>query len=206
MRLSEEIRLLTPDNTVEQISEMLKNEGNVNVSVGACGERLFSIQGYEGVGSIDKLALKYFEAAPFTGVNVELEKSVKCDDLWTRVERLYLNSDPLVKEYEEKLIPLYNYPLDVFFMKLLPAWIICNVDYFSSLRCPVCTRQPRALFANSDFFGRGLFTFSPTQFKKLWPDAKPEARSWVAVNGKLPLERWTASRKMVESVRSLTKN
>ena len=155
------------------------NHTHVNISW--WGQRLVSVDGYEGSVAINELALKYLEATPFRrDAESTLQDRLTCAGLWERVQQLYIDSEAALTNTSvyEYLVPMKEFR-----------------PY-----CRACAGDPMAIIGEWDLSERksGLFEFTPTEFKKLWPDAEPKGKSWVMGGGESS-ERWTASKEMVES-------
>ena len=63
MYLHEKLNSMTPNNTVAELSQMLNRQTDVSISW--FGQRLVSINGYEGSVTINELASKYLASTPF---------------------------------------------------------------------------------------------------------------------------------------------
>jgi hypothetical protein len=180
MELREKLLSLTSNNTVAELNQML-NHTHVNISW--WGQRLVSVDGYEGSVEINELALKYLRAAPFQrDTESSLQDRLTCAGLWGRVQQLYTDS-------EAALGNTTVYKLLVRAKEFRPY-------------CRACAGDPMAIIGEWEFSARkdSLFEFTPAEFKRLWPDTEPKDKSWVVkVGGGESSERWTASKEMVES-------
>ena len=178
MNLHQKLALLSSENTVSELNQMLKQS---RVSVSWYGQRLVSVDGYEGSVEINELSLKYLRADPFKrDTESTLHDRLTCASLWERVQQLYADSDAV----------------------LTNTWVYKYLVPMKEFRpyCRACAGDPMAIIGEWEVGSRknSLFEFTPDEFKKLWPKAKPQGKSWVMSGGKSS-ERWTASKAMVES-------
>jgi len=177
MELSAKLNSLSHFETVNQLKDMLKN---AHVSISWWGQRLVSIDGFEGSVEINQLAAKYLRAEPFDrNTKASLKDRLECNSLWKDVKELYTKSnDELEKTY------LYRFLTP---LKELRPW------------CRACAGDPLAIINEWEFGSKkeSLFTFTPEEFKKMWPDTEPNGKSWFFVGGEKS-EKWKASKSMVE--------
>lgn len=96
MELREKLISLTCNNTVAELSEMLNHS---HVSISWRGQRLVSVDGYEGDVTINEVASKYLKASPFNQ-DAPLQDKLDCDSLWGRIQQLYIESDSTSSIYK----------------------------------------------------------------------------------------------------------
>jgi len=109
MSLNEKISSLTSGNTVANLSSMLES---AETSISWWGQRKVSIDGYKDSVTIDELASKYLEAAPFKRKqDVYLQGRLDCENLWKKFQQVYDKSDEsLSKTWLYRfLIPLIEF-------------------------------------------------------------------------------------------------
>ncbi|HEX2579272.1 MAG TPA: hypothetical protein VHK67_02585 [Rhabdochlamydiaceae bacterium] len=102
MKLEAKLRSLQPSQIVAEIDTLLKT---ATVTISWWGERLVTIQSYEGSVHIDVLARKYLQsnvfpenlAATKESELPSLEDRLKCDALCDKVKNLYSQSDAVIK-------------------------------------------------------------------------------------------------------------
>ena len=178
MELRAKLQSLSSENTVSELSQMLDH---AHVSISNWGERLVSIDGYEGSVEINELALKYLRAAPFQrDTESSLQERLTCASLWGRVQQLYTDSNA-----ELANTSLYKYLVP---MKEFRPY------------CRACAGDPMAIIGEWELGATkdSVFRFKPEEFKRIWPDVEPNGKSWVMGGGESS-ERWTATKEMVES-------
>lgn len=178
MELREKLISLTSNNTVAELNQMLNH---THVTISWRGQRLVSVDGYEGSVEINELALKYLRATPFQrDTESSLQDRLTCESLWGRVQRLYADSEAALANTSvyKLLVPMKEF----------------------RLYCRACAGDPMAIIGEWDCGSKkdSLFEFTPAEFKRLWPDAEPQGKSCV-MGGGASSERWTASKEMVES-------
>ncbi len=188
MKLSEKLEELTRENTVAELGQMLAYAkasqmapdavpkfAHAHVSISWGGQRLVTVDGYEGSVETNELAAKYLKAEPFQ-INTKSspQDRLACYGLWERVQQLYTDNDAeLAKTYIYK----YVVPVKEFKPPFVPA------DPMTIIRTRKGKRET-------------LFDFEPEEFIKLWPPGLREGISWVG-DGPEKL-RWVASKQMVE--------
>ncbi len=173
MKLSEKLDSLTKENTVDELSIMLSF---AQVSISWWGQRLVTVDGYEGSVAVDELASKYLKAEPFqSGTKASLVDRLACESLWDRVKQLYTKSDKDLAgtRVYGYLVPIREFPL---FSDLLYTKDIIREELGGK----------RA----------SLFNFTPAEFKKYWSPLLKYGISFTA--GQLETERWAATKEMVE--------
>jgi hypothetical protein len=178
MQLSDKLSSISDDNIVVELETMLDQ---AHVSVNWYGQRLVSVEGYEGAVEINKLAEKYLRADAFDD-GAGLQERLDCYALWGRVQKLYKKSDKVLKQTY-----LYQY--------------LTPIREFRPY-CRACAGDPMALIGEWDFSSRktSLFEFSPEEFKKIWPNQEPDGKSWKFYYGRETMtEVWTATEKMVRA-------
>src|SRR3569832_2087906 len=96
MRLDEKLASISSDETVTQVSELLNC---AHVSINWYGQRIVTVDGYEGSVEINELAKKYLRANAFQGDgNPNLQQRLDCYVLWGRVQKLYADSNEELKK------------------------------------------------------------------------------------------------------------
>lgn len=178
MHLSDKLASLTRNDTVAQLNEMLNQ---AHVSVNWWGQRIISVDGYEGTVEINTLASIYLQANAFRGDrNPSLQERLNCCALWGRVQKLYTDSDDVLKR-------------------------TCLFKYFVPLKefrpyCRACAGDPMAIIGEWEFNStkESLFEFLPDQFKAMWPNTEPQGKSWI-IGGREQSERWQATKEMVQA-------
>lgn len=108
MSLVEKLSSLTPETAVAELDQMLKG---VHTRISWKGERLLSVEGYEGETCINNLANTYLMAKPFQDYSCDLQERLDCDALWDRVSQLYKDSDTELKTMlvYSKIVPLLEF-------------------------------------------------------------------------------------------------
>ncbi len=178
MRLEEKLESISTNDTIAELDEMLDY---AHVSINWYGHRIVSVDGYEDSVEINTLALKYLRANAFQrDENPSLQERLDCYNLWGRVQQLYIDSDNILKK----------------------AWLFKYLTPMKEfkLSCRACAGDPMAIIGEWDFRATkdSLFAFTPEEFKKIWPDAKPLGQSTLYRQGKVS-KKWTANKDMVEA-------
>lgn len=177
MSLGEKLAAISSKETVAQVGEMLNH---AHVSISWYGQRMVTVDGYEGCVEINELAKKYLEANAFQrDGNPSLKERLECYALWERVQKLYADSN---EELKKTRLFKYLTPMKEF-----------------RPYCRGCARDPMAIISEWDLCSNKdvIFAFTPEDFKRIWPEADPQSRSWMIGGGKAS-ERWTATKEMVE--------
>ncbi len=176
MLLSEKLNSISANETVSTLSSMLK-KAQVNISW--YGERIVSIERYQGYVTINDIAVKYLRATPFDqSGNQPLQERLNCYNLWERIQLLYDISEMKLK-------------MTCFFKHVIPliepkSYTQASPDHpMSTIRWNLISKKEH------------LFAFTPTQFIKIWPKVKPSNQSTFVLEGKR-VEKWTASKDMVK--------
>lgn len=178
MELNEKISNLTEDNAVQELTKLLDKNENIKVTISWWGQRLVSIEGYEGHVTINQLARKYLTATTFDIFNNrDCEKRLKCDTLWTKVEKLYTDSD---KVLSKTWIYKYFVPLIEFFKRNSNA-------------------PQRAIREKASDFRNKLFLFKPLEFQRYFKSL-PHKGEFSISDEEGATIRWLASREMVQSI------
>lgn len=180
MELEDKIDSISEANIVAEFSTMLDM---AHVSTSWWGQRLVSIDGYEGEVKIDKLAKKYLEAVSYQrDHDTSLQSRLDYANLRDTVKKLYMDSDTQLNEtlIYWIIVPLLEYrPWDKEYY-IGPQVVIRN-DW------------------NGKFSEGEEFAFSPRQFKEYWSESmKVATSSRVNSDGTVDL-KWYASKEMVES-------
>jgi hypothetical protein len=178
MRLGDKLASISSSETVSQVGEMLNR---AHVSINWYGQRLVTVDGYEGSVEINELANKYLGANTFQrDGNPDLQERLNCYALWGRVQKLYTDSNEELKK----------------------TWLFNYLTPMKEFRpyCRACAGDPMAIIGEWDFSSTrdSLFQFAPQAFKRMWPEVEPQGKSWMMVKGETS-ERWTATKEMVEA-------
>lgn len=178
MELDEKIDSISDATVVAEFTNML-NQAHVNISW--WGQRLVSINGYEGEVEINKLAKKYIDSVYYQReYDTTLQSRLDCANLWEKVEKLYIDSDNQLKGtlIYHRIVPLLEYR-----------------PY-----CRACAGDPQALIRGREYLDKEeIFAFSPQRFKDHWSES-PKLRSSYGFNSDgTPNVKWYASKEMVES-------
>lgn len=139
MELRQKLNLLTSNNTVAELSEMLMH---AHVSISWWGQRLVSVDGYEGSVEINELALKYLGSAPFRRMSESsLNDRLTCENLWGRVQQLYTDSHTALSR---TLMYKYLVPMREF----RPYCRACAGDPMAIMEEWTLLRQGKAFFSS----------------------------------------------------------
>jgi hypothetical protein len=179
MQLSDKLASILADDVLGEFNQLLNQS---QVSISWWGQRLVSVEGYEGAVEINELAAKYLSAAPFHQADCTLQHRLECYALWDRVKQLYQQSD-------EKLTH------DWFYKKIFNYLQEFNTD------CRVCDNDPMAVIcewqicqkeidAHASFknLRNRLITFQPEELKQMGPNTKSQFKD---------TERVVASQEMI---------
>lgn len=177
MRLEDKLASIYTNDTVAQVGEMLNH---AHVSINWHGQRIVTVDGYEGSVEINELALKYLKADAFQrDAHPNLQDRLDCYALWGRVQKLYIDSNA---ELNKTWLFKYLTPLKEF-----------------KPYCRACAGDPMAIIGEWEFGAtkNSLFEFSPKEFKQIWPGVKPQSKSEILGEGKFS-KKWGATKEMVE--------
>ena len=163
MRLGEKLASISSNETVAQVSEMLNH---AHVSINWYGQRLVTVDGYEGSVEVNELATKYLRANAFKrDGNPSLQERLDCYALWGRVQKLYTDSNEELKK----------------------TWLFKYLTPMKEFRpyCRACAGDPMAIIGEWEFGARkdSLFEFAPEAFKRMWPEVEPQGKSWIMGGG-----------------------
>lgn len=88
MKLSEKLSSIPSDEVVEEIAKMVDK---VKVSLTNYGQRLLTVDGYEGHVTIDEFVRTYLTADAFKTreSSPTLKQRLDCYNLWEKVEKIY---------------------------------------------------------------------------------------------------------------------
>lgn len=180
MKLDEKISYLKPDNAVQELTNLLDNSENVKTTISWWGQRLVSLDKFDGFATIDQVARKYLKASAFDIDNTErsLEDRLQADNLWEKVENLYTESD---KELAKTRFYKYLVPL---------------IEVFK-----IFSNAPQKIFRDeisAMFYRNHLFYFTPENFRTFF--GEDEKKGEVYTLGKANSTRWLASKEMVKSL------
>lgn len=181
MELEDKIDSISEANIVAELSTMLDK---AHVSTSWWGQRLVSIDGYEGEVKIDKLAKKYLEAVSYQrDHDTSLQSRLDYANLRDRVKKLYIDSDTQLNEtlIYWIIVPLLEYR----------PW---DKEYYIGPQAIIRNDQ------NGKFAEGEEFAFSPERFKQYW-NAEMRTRASFEENyseGTVDV-KWYASKEMVES-------
>lgn len=172
MLLSAKLASLTREDMVPQLHVMLEHP---DVSVNLFGNRLVSINGYEGSVEIDRIAWHYFRSNPFQEDSTcTLKERWDCYELWDKVKDLYAQSDQVLNK-----TPFFKS------LVLLTEW---------RPWCRQCAGDPRGILEERHYPSKAtLFRFPPTEFQAIWPSDQP-----IKLQIK-DREKWMATREMVQA-------
>jgi hypothetical protein len=162
MTLSAKLDSIPKDQTVSELNTMLDT---ASVSISWYGERLVSIEGFEGTVEINQLVAKYLKASPDIEDGINLKERLDYYNLWTKVKRVCKDDKSLNDTW------VYRYLVsakETLYNKAKP------IDY-------ITTRLKGSLYPSKNHM---CFSFSAEDFKQLWPNENPELicneRDWVA--------------------------
>lgn len=192
MELSEKIDSISEVNVVAEFNNMLDQ---AHITTSRWGQRLVSVDGYEGEVKLDKLASRYLDAVSYQrDHDTNLQSRLDCANLWDRVKALYIDSDSDSIDSESQL------------KKTLASRVTSRVvapllDLIHSVR--ICTGDPQAIIRWSKERDLQIFAFSPESFNKNLDKSMRIAKS-CGVNpddGTLDKTKavWYSSKEMVES-------
>jgi hypothetical protein len=179
MRLSDKLTSISRNDMVAELGEMLNH---ARVSISWYGQRVVSVDGYEGSVEVNELALKYLKANAFQrDGDPSIKERLDCYALWGRVQKLYIDSND----------------------ELNKTWVFKYLTPMKEFRpyCRACAGDPMAIIGEWEFGAKkdSLLEFTPEEFKKMWPEVEPQGQSWIMGGGERS-EKWTATKEMVESV------
>jgi len=169
MHITEKLESISKYETVFEINKMLDN---AHVSINWWGQRMVTIQGYEGCVEINKLAEKYLynKVLDINETDIHLQERVNCYELWGRVDELYTHSDEALKR----------------------TWLF---KYLVPLKEFLFSSQAKVYIMDSS--KKNLcFAFPPQEFQSRWPDTQQQIS--CRVNGKT-IVRSIATLEMVKT-------
>ncbi len=191
MRLVDQLESISTSDVGAEIGKMLDH---AHVSVSSYGQRLVSIDGYDGSVEINELALAYFKAEAFERYEdacfnkqfrcYQLYERIRCYELWGRIQELYEDSDD---ELNKTWLLKYLTPAK----ETLKGTINMHL-------CRLCAGDPMAIIGEWAHQGgdhrfseirRSLIEFTPDEFKEIWPKGSPK----YIVNSGENSERWIPS-------------
>jgi len=154
MRLQDKLNSIPTDLTVNALHQML-DPAKVKFQITWFGQRLVSIEGYEGTITINRLAEKYLKSSAFTQKSPGLQERLDCDSLWDKVSNLYEQSDEALK----KMCIIFR--ALVFFREFIPS---------------ICGGDPKTIIEIGYLNGRRtpLFAFEFEEYQRLWPNKVKE--------------------------------
>jgi hypothetical protein len=165
MSLSAKLDSITKNQTVAELDKMLDT---AVVSISWYGERLVSIEGYEGTVEINQLAAKYLDACPNHKTKVNLKERLDCYNLWQKVERVCKDDSSLNDTWAYKyLVPAKETVYRLLYTKAGP------ID-------SITTPLKGTMSPSKD---KWCFSFHQYDFKLFWPNKEPSEkydRIWVA--------------------------
>lgn len=172
MRLQDKLSTTPSEQFRVELDNMLDR---ASVSISWWGERLVTVDGYEGSVTINELSRTFLRANPLRNESPSLKGRIDYYNLWTRMQGLYNQSDAKLKRMcaYKFLVPLSEFR-----------------PY-----CRACAGDPMARIGEWDDHGRdALFEFSPQEYKTMWPESQPNGKSWSSRG-----EFWYATKEMVET-------
>lgn len=190
MRLDDKLRDVQANNLMFEMGTLLDG---ARVSVNWYGQRVVTVEGYEGSVKIDCLAKRYLEAEIFqsglstrerwqSDAHFSLQERLTCYVLWGRVKELYSNSDNAVQN-------TYLYRYLVFMKELIP--------FFSSNQRVIIEKRSKTIVSVK----KVLFEFSPRAFQNMLPHIEPVDKLTItSIDGRgEPFQVWIANKEMVEA-------
>lgn len=181
MELSQALTRITNDITISILSGMLDR---AHTTISWWGERLVSVEGYEGSVPIDEIAQKYLHLA-IDKQNIHLSLQDKLDHymLWGKIEQLYHDSNT-------KLSQSFVYK----YLVLVKEFRI-HMDAMSG--------SPLSFIRGSDLYEKrtALLEFTPERFEALWPKQFKEVSDQLDKVGEVGKKsfKWVATEEMVSS-------
>ncbi|MCE5318812.1 MAG: hypothetical protein LLG04_15800 [Parachlamydia sp.] len=146
----------------------------VHVRINWYGQRVVSVDGYEGEVEINTLAIKYLNASTFQrDANPSAKERLDCYELWGRLQVLYVESE----------------------IKLRHTWLF---KYLTPCKEIITyTVDPLAIIGEWECGStkESLFQFLPQEFRRIWPHAEPQ-NSVAQHDGSV---RWQATEEMVRA-------
>lgn len=171
MRLVDKMSQIESSNTVSEIGKICDQ---AHVAISAWGQRVIFCDGYKGSVTIDQLAQKYLNAAPFNVKNnSSLKDRLDCLHLWDRVEKLYGKSDAKLR----KTCRLCSYALSVREYLRDKGDTETKGMNESELYSYFLQRNPRVIIDDRTVGRECLYQFTPEAFRQHWPHSKPYATS-----------------------------
>lgn len=172
MLLSEILDSTPKNRTVEELNTMLDT---ASISISWYGQRMVSIEGFEGSIDINLLVRKYFEASPkLDGGITNLKERVAFYTLWEKVEKVCKDKSSLNNTW--------------IYQSLVPTKEVVHSLVRPTPRDFIVTHMKGINFPTIEEWS---FSFHPTDFKQLWPSEEPVEHSWYP-------EKCVASYEMVK--------
>lgn len=146
MYLDQKIALITPQDAVAQIGEMISS---AHVSINGYAQRVVTIDGYQGSVTIDQLAAKFLLSSALQWKqDPTLQERWSCYTLWDRIRKLYIDSDEELRKDSlyENLSSVKEFGSSFF-----PQW-------FGNERATICDTKNKEV----------LYMFTQKQYGQLW--------------------------------------
>ena len=191
MELQEKLKSLTKKNTAQELNVMFQS--TCNVSISWWGERLVSIDGYDGAVTINELASKYLKVGLVKeDQDIPLQDRLKYEYLWGKIEQFHIESDTILNS-------TWIYKYLVAWIEFKPFNFGCRGDRAGLIQyCPGCSHTPQGLIRSNCHQRRDeLFAFTFDEYKKLWGDPSGEVTT-VSIDGSSNPTRYCATKEMIE--------
>lgn len=175
MELNAKLTSLTRENTAQELNVMFQSTHQISISW--WGERLVSIEGYNGVVTINELASKYLKSDSLRAdQDLSLKDRLDSRNLWETIEQIYKESDT---ELNSTWIYKYLVPL---------------LEFRIGCRC--CSGDPRAKIETNITGGKeNLLAFTFDRYNELWGEPSDQVPSAGLEDSK----RYYATKEMVEA-------
>lgn len=184
MDLSIKLNTLSEEHAVQDLNQMLDQ---AKVWISWSGERMVSVNGYEGAVAINEFAKAYLLLSYSTiHPDSSLAEKYTCYTLWERVEKLYSDCDELVQSS--------------LFFKYFIYWKEYQYEIHNGL-------DGRLMQIGDCSVGKGtLFRFTPQEFRDYWPTEEPFGKATCWYDGGR-FDWWIATKELVEdALKKLNQN
>lgn len=145
MKISDKIDTINPKTLSTEINSLVDN---AKISISWFGQRIITVNGYEGSATIDQLATKYLDATRgFYISNPSFQERLSCKHLWGRIKMLYDQSDDILNK-------TWAYKFFVWILEFRPFGLF--------------SERPRSRIISSKD-AKDIFRFPLDKFKEYWP-------------------------------------
>ncbi len=174
MLITEKIESISSDVAVEQLNQIVEK---AQVSISWSGRRVVSVKGFEGTVQINTIAALFLNSPVFSQKDPSIKDRLQADQLWGRVEQLYLDSDSALQS----------------------TWIYKYIVFILEIRfhCRLCAGDPEAIIREDIYKRDALFSFTEEKFKEYWGETALEGKTKISTSDSCG---YVATRKMLESL------